>query len=187
MEPCQTNGGTPSSGRGVEVKPGAGTEAAFPVDDVLAPQPVQQRVVLDREGDALPDVLAEPGVDGAGVAAAEHEVDAAVRQMLEHREVLGDLHRVVGRDEGGGGGEDEPVGAGGDPAEHGGGRGGDERRVVVLAGGEDVQADLLGLQGDGGHRLDAVVLARRGAVGGVGGDITDRENAELHRARLPCC
>jgi hypothetical protein len=38
-------------------------ELALPVDDVLTPQLVQQRVVLDRE-QALTDVLAEPGVDG---------------------------------------------------------------------------------------------------------------------------
>src|SRR6185436_15596304 len=44
-------------------------ELALPVDDVLAPQPAQQCVVLDRERDAVADVLPEPGIDRAGVAA----------------------------------------------------------------------------------------------------------------------
>ncbi len=52
--------------------------------------------MLDRERDALADVLTEPRVDRAGVAAAEREVDTTVGDLLEHREVLGDLHRVVG-------------------------------------------------------------------------------------------
>ena len=53
----------------------------------------------------------------------------------------------------------QPLGPGRDVAEHGGRRRRHERRVVVLAGREDVQPDLLGLQRDGHHRLDPLVLA----------------------------
>src|SRR5690606_20688716 len=52
-------------------------ELALEVDDVFAPQAVQQLVVLDRQRQALADVLTEPGVDGARVATAHHEVHAA--------------------------------------------------------------------------------------------------------------
>ena len=129
-------------------------ELALPVDDVLTPQAVQQVVVLDREGQSLADVLAEPRVDRAGVAAAEHEVGAAARHVLEHREVLGDLHRVVRGDEGRRGREDEPLGLRGDVRERRRGRGRPERRVVVLAQREDVESDLLGVLGDGDRVAD---------------------------------
>ena len=56
----------------------------------------------------------------------------------------------------------------------------DERRVVVLPGGEDVQADLLGLQGDLHRVADALALGGGAAGGGVGGDVPDGEDAELH-------
>ena len=155
-------------------------ELALPVDDVLAPQPAQQVVVLDGQRDALADVLAEPRVDRAGVAAAHHQVDPAVGQVLQHREVLGDLHRVVGGDQRGRGGQDDLVGACGDVAEHGGRRRRHERRVVVLAGGEHVEPDLLGLQRDGHHRLDPLGLGGRPTGGRVGGDVADGEDSELH-------
>jgi hypothetical protein len=141
---------------------------------------VEEGVVLDRERDALADVLPEPGVDGGGVAAPQHEIHPAVGQVLEHREVLGDLHRVVGGDEGGGRREDQPLGTGGDVAEHRGRGRRHERRVVVLAGGEDVEAGLLGLQRDGDHGLDALAFGRRPAGGRVGRDIADAEDPELH-------
>ena len=57
-------------------------------------------VVLDREWDALSDVFTEPRVDGAGVAAAHHEVDAAAGDVLQHRVVLCDEDGIVGGDEG---------------------------------------------------------------------------------------
>ena len=155
-------------------------ELALPVDDVLAPQPVQQRVVLDGQRDALADVLAEPRVHRAGVAAAEHEVVAAVGQVLQRRVVLGDAHRVGRRDERGGGREDEPLGLGGDVGQRRGRRGRDERRVVVLPRREDVEPDLLGLLRDGDGRLDPLVLGRRPARRGVRGDVPDREDPELH-------
>ena len=146
---------------------------------------MQQRVVLDGQRDALADVLAEPRVDRAGVAAAHHQVDPAVGQVLQHRVVLGDLHRVVGGDQRRGRGQDEPLGPRGDVAEHRRRRGRHERRVVVLAGREDVEADLLGLQRDGDHRLDPLVLGRRPAGGGVGRDVADGEDPELHGCAHP--
>src|SRR5690606_30153638 len=50
-----------------------GAESAGPVDDVLAPEAVEEAVVLECEWNALADVLAEPRVDGCRVPAAEHE------------------------------------------------------------------------------------------------------------------
>jgi hypothetical protein len=44
----------------------------------------------------------------------------------------------------------------------------DERRVVVLAGGEDVEAGLLGLDRRRDHRLEPLVLGPCPARGGVG-------------------
>ena len=167
-----------------------GAVPALPVDRLLPPQPAQQRVVLHGQRDAVPDVLAEPGVDRSGVAAAHRHIDPAVREMLQHREVLGDLHRVVRGDQCGGGGQDQALGARRDPAQHGGRRGGHERRVVVLAGGEHVEADLFGLERQRGHRLDALVLGGGPAGGGVCGHIADGEDPELHAvtlsARLLC-
>ncbi len=161
-------------------------EPALPVHDLLAPQPAQQRVVLDRQRDALADVLAEPGVDGTGIAASQHQVDPAVRQVLQHRVVLGDLHRVVGGDQGGRGGEDDPLGPGGDEAEQRGGRGRVDRRGVVLAGREHVQADLLGLLRDRDRGPDPLVLGRGASGRRVGGDVPDAEDTQLHTVSNDC-
>jgi hypothetical protein len=109
---------------------------------------VQQRVVLDRERQALADVLAEPGVDGPRVAAAHHEVHAAAGEVLQHRVVLGDLHRVVRGDERRRGRDDEALGLRGDVGERRRGRRRPERRVVVLAEREDVEAHLFGVLRD---------------------------------------
>ncbi len=183
----RTDGAVPDEGRGVVERPRGGgvavqrcAELALPVDDAFAPEPSQQVVVLDGERDALPDVLAEPRVDRSGVPASHHEVDAAAGEVLQHREVLGDLHRVVGGDEGGRGREDELLGPRGDPAEHRRRRGRDEGWIVVLAGREDVQTHLLGLQRDLRHRDDALVFGGDPARRGVARDVADGEDAELH-------
>jgi hypothetical protein len=153
---------------------------AFPADDVLAPEPVQQRVVLDRQRDAVADVLAEPRVDRAGVASAEHQVHATVGEVLQRRVVLGDPHRVGRGDQRRRGRQDDPLGLRRDVGEHRGGGRGDEGRVVVLAPGEDVEADLLGLLGDRHRGREPLVLGRGAARRGVGGDVADAEDAELH-------
>ena len=118
MLPCQTNGATPSSGRGVDWKPCSGVRY-LPCQSTKSSRHslLQQGVVLEGEVDAVADVLAEPGVDRAGVAAAHHEVDAAVGEVLQHRVVLGDLHRVVRGDERRGRGEQERLGLRGDVGE----------------------------------------------------------------------
>jgi hypothetical protein len=141
---------------------------------------VQQRVVLHRERDAHPDVLAEPRVDRSGVAAPHHQVDPAVGEVLQHRVVLGDLHRVVGGDQRGGRRQLQPGGACRDVAEHRRRRRRHERRVVVLTRREHVEADLLGLQRDRHHRLDPLALGRLATGGRVGRDVTDAEDSELH-------
>jgi hypothetical protein len=54
--------------------PQRSAELAFPVDGVLVPQPMEQRVVLDRQRHSLVGVLPEPAVYGAGVAPTERQV-----------------------------------------------------------------------------------------------------------------
>ena len=71
---------------------------------------MQQVVVLQRELEPLVDVLAEPRIDRDGVPAPEHQVHPALGQVLEHRVVLGELHRVVGRDQRDRGAEHDPRG-----------------------------------------------------------------------------
>ena len=163
-----------------------GAVPAVGVHDVLAPEPAQQRVVLDGERDAVADVLAEPRVDRAGVAPAQHQVHPPVGEVLQHRVVLGDLHRVVRGDQGGRRRQLQALRARRDVAEHRGRRGGDERRVVVLPRREDVEANLLGLQRDGDHRLDPLRLGGCAPVRRVGSDVPDGEDAELHSHLDPC-
>jgi hypothetical protein len=56
---------------------------------------------------------------------------------------------------------------------------------VVLARGEDVEADLLGLERNLDHRLNALVLGLGTTRRGVGRDIADREDPELHGVTCP--
>src|SRR5690606_29351481 len=111
----------------------------------------------------------------------EHEVHAALGQVLEHRVLLGDADRVVRGEEGGRGGQDEPLGQGGDVGRPRGGRGGEERRDAVFADAEDVHADLFGLAGDLDDRVDPFRFGGRLAGDGVARDVADREDSELHR------
>jgi hypothetical protein len=92
-------------------------EPALPVDDLLPPQSAQQAVVLDRQRDGVADVLTEPRVHRAGVTAPEHQVGPSAGQVLQDGEVLGDLDRVVGGDQGGGSRQDDALGLGRDVAE----------------------------------------------------------------------
>ncbi|MCY1237069.1 hypothetical protein D9M72_497500 [compost metagenome] len=121
---------------------------ARPVHGVLVPEPAQQAVVLDGQFDAVLDVLAEPRVDRGRVAAAHHQVHAAVRQVLQHRKVFGDLYGVVGGDQGGSGGQDDSFRLRRDVGQCGGGGGREEGAVVVLANGVDVHTDLFDLLGN---------------------------------------
>src|SRR6478672_12351396 len=50
----------------------------------------------------------------------------------------------------------------------------------MLARGEHVETDLLGLQGEGDHALDPLVLGGRPPGGGIRGDVPDAEDSELH-------
>ena len=165
-------------GRGELLQRGA--ELAFPVHDIVMPQLVQQIVVFDRQRQALADVLAEPRVHRAGVAAAHRQVDATVGQVLQHRVILGDLYRIVGGDQRGRGGQNNVVGLGRDVAKGRGGRGRNERRVVMLAEGEYVEANLVGQNCVIGNRLQALVLRGHFARDGVWGDVCNREDSELH-------
>src|SRR5690606_21312473 len=62
----------------------------------------------------------------------------------------------------------------------GGGGRAEEGRVVVLAQGEHIQTDLLCVPRDGHHRADPLMLGGGPTRGWVGGDVADREDAELH-------
>ena len=155
-------------------------EPAFPGHHVLIPEPPEQGVVLDGQVDTVTDVLAEPGIDRAGVAAAEHQIHPAVGEMLQHPIVLSDPHRVGGGDQGGGRGQDDVLGLRPDPGEGRGGRAGDERGVVVLPDGEHIEAHLVGELRDLDGGLDALVLGGSPPGGGVGGHVTDSHDSELH-------
>ena len=161
-----------------------GAEAALPVDDVLTPEAVQEVVVLERQRDALADVLAEPRVNGDGVAATHHEVEPALRHVLEHGVVLGELHRVVRGDQGHRGAQRDLLRQRRDVREQRRRRRRHERGIVVLAEREHVEADLVGSLCDADEVADALRFALRVAGGGVGGDVADAEDAELHGVRL---
>ena len=159
-------------------------EVATPVDDVLAPQSVQQRVVLDGERDALPDVLTEPRVHRAGVAAAEHHVHPSAGEVLEHRVVLGELDRVVGGDVSDAGGELQRRGLRREVGQQRGRRRVPEPQVVMLADREDVEPDLFGMERDGQRVLDLLGLAQRAAGRGVFCDVAHGKDPELHGGHL---
>ena len=162
-----------------------GAETAFPVDVLFAPQAVQQGIVFDCQRDAFTDVLAEPRVDGAGVAAAHHEADASASQVLQVGVVFGQPDWVIGCDEGCRGAQVDLLGPRGQVRQEdcrvGGG---DKRRVVVLAGCEDVEPGGFCVFGDlhGAHQ--PFVLGGDRSVHGVAGDITDGEDSEFHSALL---
>jgi len=101
--------------------------------------------------------------------------------VLDLGVVLRDQHRVGGGDERRRGGENHPLGLRADVGQRRGGVRGDERRVVVLARGEDVETDLLGLLRDRDGGLDPLMLGGGAAGGGVGGDVPDAEDSDLHR------
>ncbi len=155
-------------------------EASLPVHHVLAPQPVQQVVVLQRQRDALADVLAEPRVDRHRVAPADHQVQPALRHVLQHRVVLRDLDRVVGGHQGHRRAQHDPLRQRRDVAEQRRRRRRDERRVVVLAECEHVEPDLVGTLGDPDDVADPLGLAVGVAGRRVRGDVTDGEDSELH-------
>src|SRR6202034_1414435 len=137
-------------------------------------------VVLQGQRQALLDVLAEPRVDRGRVAAAEHQVHPPLRQVLQHRVLLRDAHRVVGRDQRRRRGYDEPLRGRRDVRQQRRRRGGEERRGVVLADREHVKPDLLGLLRDLHDRVDPLRLARRLPRYRIPGDVADREDPELH-------
>ena len=141
---------------------------------------MQQVVVLERKRQPLPDVLAKPGIHRRRIATAEHQIHAALRQMLQHRVVLRDLDRVVRRHQRHRCAEDDPLRQRGDVRQQGGWRGRDEGRVVMLADREYVQAHLVRLTRDTDDRLDPLCLARGAAGDRIPGDVADREDSELH-------
>ncbi len=54
------------------------------------------------------------------------------------------------------------------------------RYLVMFSRHEDVEADLLGVLGDGDHRLDALMLGGRLPCGRVDRHVADGEDFELH-------
>src|SRR5699024_2560416 len=64
-------------------------------------------------------------------------------------------------------------------------RGRDKGRVVVLAGGEDVEADLLCLAGNCDSRLNPLFFGGCPPSGGVGCDVPDTKDPQLHSRYHP--
>jgi hypothetical protein len=187
------DGTVPDERRGAVQRPGSSGEVAqrrpvlpTPVHLVLAPEPVQQAVVLDGEGDALLHVLAEPLVDGHGVAATEHEVHPTIGEVLEGGVILGDFHRIVGGDKRGRRGEGDGARLAGDVAQDRRRRADGERPVVVLTEGEDVEAGLFGVLGEPCESQETFVLG--GLLTGVRiePDLPDGEYSKFHDA-CPLC
>src|SRR5699024_4022482 len=133
-----------------------------------------------RDLHAPADVLTAPGADRGAGPPAHHQGHAATGQVRQHRLVLGDLERTVRGEQRGGGRQDDLLGPGADVSDRGGLGGGRERRVVVLTEREHVQAHLLGELGLLGDRAQALLLAGDPARGGIGGDVGDAEDSELH-------
>lgn len=100
--------------------------------------------------------------------------------MLEHRVVLGDLHRVIGGDQSDRGRKDDALGPRRDEGEQGRRRGVEERRIVVLADREDVQARLIGMRRHLDDRVDPLALARCAPGRRIPADVADGEDPELH-------
>ena len=160
-------------------------EGALPIDHILAPESVQQVVVLERQLKPLADVLAEPRIHRNRVPAAEHQVHASGRDVLQHRVVLGDLDRIVGRYQRHRRAQDDPVRQRGDMRQQRRRRGREEGRVVVLPDREHVEPDLVRPLRDLARiAVDPLRLARRMSRHRVGRHIADREDSKLHFDRL---
>ena len=113
---------------------------------VVGPQALEHVEALAEAAQALAPVDAVPGELVAGVALAEPDVDAAVRQHVERGDVLGEADGVVQRQQQEVEADPHPFRPGGD----GGGEGDDRRRVavvgeVVLGEPDGVVAERLGV------------------------------------------
>ena len=106
----------------------------------------------------------------------------ALGQVLEHRVVLGDLDRVVGRDQRRRGREQQALRlAAMKPSSVVGDEG---NGTLWCSRGEDVEPISSALRGHGHHDPDALFLADRLTRQWVGRDVAHREDAELHA--VPC-
>ena len=160
-------------------------EVPLPVDHVLAPEAVQQVVVLQRQRQALVDVLAEPRIDRGGVAAAQHQVHPPLREVLQQRVLLGDPDRVVRRDQRRRGGQDQPLR--GAPRRRRG-RSSARRRRTAGCGARRSRtrrARPPRPSSRSARRVDPLRLGRRDPRGRVPGDVAHREDSELHVRPLP--
>ena len=140
---------------------------------------MQQVVVLQRQRQALPDVLAEPRVDRRGVAAPQHQVHPPLGQVLQHRVLLRDTDRVVRGDQVVAVVTISFLVVAAMNASSVVGRGREERRVVVLADREHVQPDFLGLLRDPYDRVNPVGLASRVPRHRIPGDVADGKDPEI--------
>jgi hypothetical protein len=128
------------------VEPG---ELALDRDLVLRPETTDDLRALGRPRGALLSRNAERLELVRRVALAEAEIEAAVRDDVDERHVLGDAHGVLERHQ-----QDERADA--DPLRHGGdGRGGRQQRRIVAVAGEVVlgQPDVVVAGGLGGTDL----------------------------------
>ena len=157
-----------------------GEAAAGPGQALAVVEGEEEAELLVEERVVVVEVVAEEreGLDEG--AAADHDLGAAVGEGVEGGELLEDADRVVGGEDGDGAGQADAGGAGGGAGEGDGRGGGGVVGAVVLAEAEDVEAELVG-EGD---LLDEVAQALRradrAAGGGVGADVGEGVEAELH-------
>ena len=150
IEPCQTNGGTPSSGRGARVKPCSGG-AVVPVSSRRPPR----ATAVAAARSARPSTGSRPGCPARTRGRPGPVLPRPnIRSMRPPERFCSTLKSsaiftgslvVIKRRRSG---QDDPVGLRRDVAQQGGRRRRHERRVVMLTGGEHVQSDLLGLLRD---------------------------------------
>jgi hypothetical protein len=127
--------------------PQRAAEAAFPGHLLLPPEPAQQFVLLGELVPLLPGLDAEQRQLPGLVALADDQLEAATRELVDGRVVLGHPHRVEDRQHADPGLDADPACHGGDRAEHHGHARGQERPGVPLAERDRVEAEFLGAAG----------------------------------------
>lgn len=155
-----------------------GAELSFPGDGVLVPKPAQQIVVLHCQLHTVLMVLAKPRIDRGSVAPTQHQIRPPIGDMLQHSEVLGDLHRTIGGDHRGGRGENDSLRLRGDVCQQGLRGRSDERVVMVLTNRIDVHSDLLNLLGDRHRGLDSITFRRHPISRRIRGDVANAKDTD---------
>src|SRR6266545_2196742 len=153
--------------------------AALVGDGLAAPQPLDDLEALDQTTDALLRVVPHCQVLDAAVPEADTEDQVAVRNHVERRELLGDLDRVVQREQENAGAECHAPGVGGEARE------GRDRLEVRERIGEIVLARPDRAEPDCARKPDLLdVLAEAGRLRLLGEMLNGEAEAELHSGSL---